>query len=233
MAGQESHRAAPGPTGPEAVTDADPVTEALRRGYDAVAEPYADRFAAELADKPLDRALLGCFAEQVAGLGPVADVGCGPGQVARWLHERGLPVLGVDLSPEMVAVARRHHPGIDFRVGTMLALDAADGAWGGIVAFYSIIHLPPGDLPAALGEFHRVLRPGGLLLVAFHVGQERVHVEEFLERPVSIDFYFLEPAAVAAALAATGFTVEARVERRPVTPDEAQTQRCYLLARRS
>jgi SAM-dependent methyltransferase len=221
----QQHPAVPGRADP------DPVVDALRRGYDAVAEPYADRFSGELVHKPLDRALLGCFAEQVAGLGPVADVGCGPGQVARWLHERGLPVLGVDLSPEMVAVARRRNPGIAFQEGTMLALDAEDGAWGGIVAFYSVIHLPPGDLPVALAEFHRVLRPGGLLLVAFHVGQERVHVEEFFEQPVSIDFYFLEPAAVADATAAAGFVVEARVERRPYPPTEHPTRRAYLLAR--
>ena len=219
----------PAPSGPEAP---DPATEALRHGYDRVAEPYAARFFDELAHKPLDRALLACFAEQVQGLGPVADVGCGPGQVASWLHERGLPVLGVDLSPKMVALARRRSPGLDFREGTMLALDAGDAAWGGIVAFYSIIHLPPADRPRALRELHRVLRPGGLLLLAFHVGDQRLHVDEFLGQPVSIDFYLLDPAALERGLEQAGFTVEARVERRPYTTVEAQTRRCYLLARK-
>src|SRR5918999_4293454 len=105
--------------------------EEVRRSYDRLAAPSAEVFFGELAGKPLDGALLACFAEQVRGLGPVADVGCGPGHVARHLHESGLPVLGLDLSPRMVALARRLTPGVPFHEGDMLALEAADGAWGG------------------------------------------------------------------------------------------------------
>lgn len=207
-------------------------TARTRDGYDAVAADYATHFTDELAAKPLDRALLGAFAELVRGHGAVADVGCGPGHVARYLHERGLPVVGVDLSPAMVTAAQRLHPDLAFRVGSLLALEVADGAWGGIVAFYSVIHLPPPAVPRAFAEMYRALRPGGRLLLAYHIGDEVRHFAEWWGRPVDLDFHFFATDDMARWLVATGFVVEARVEREPYTPVEVATRRGYLLARK-
>jgi SAM-dependent methyltransferase len=210
----------------------DETTAALAASYDRVAAEYAARFWDELAAKPLDRALLDYFAEQVRGRGTVADVGCGPGQIGRYLHERGLPVVGVDLSPEMVALARRLSPEMTFLKGSMLALDVEDGAWGGIVAFYSIIHVPPEELPRACAEFFRALRPDGLALLSFHVGQERRHRDEWWEQPVSLDFQFYTPEELEQPLVEAGFVVEARLVRRPYEPVEHPSQRGYLFARK-
>lgn len=208
-------------------------TDRTRAGYDAVAVDYAAHFADELAAKPLDRALLGAFAELVRGHGPVGDVGCGPGHVARYLHGCGLPVVGIDLSPAIVAAARRLHPELAFQVGSMLALEIGDGAWGGLVAFYSVIHLPPRAVPQAFAEFHRVLRPSGRLLLAYHVGDEIRHLAEWWGHAVDLDFHFFVTDDVARWLEAARFVVEARVEREPYTPAEVATQRGYLLARKS
>ncbi len=166
--------------------------DATAAGYDRVARAYADRFYHELEHKPLDRALLDCLAAELRGTGKyvVADVGCGPGQIARALHERGVDTIGVDVSPEMIAVARRLAPHIPFACGSMLALDAADGTWAGIVAFYAIIHLEAAELATAFREFRRVLAPGGLVFLSFHVGEDRVHVDEFLGERVDLDFTF-------------------------------------------
>jgi SAM-dependent methyltransferase len=126
---------------------------AIRKAYDAVAATYAERFADELSHKPLDRALLGAFVEQLpGGDGLIADVGCGPGQVARYLRSLDSRVMGVDLSPAMVAIARRSDPTVEFLVGSILALPAGDSEWAGIVALYSIIHLDPSDFRARLGS---------------------------------------------------------------------------------
>ncbi len=117
-------------------------TDDLQTSYTRVAAEYTRRIADELAHKLLDRQLLDRLAERVRGLGPVCDMGCGPGHIARYLHERGVEVCGVDIAPGMVEQARQLNPEIAFMQGNMLALDLADEAWGGIAAFYSIIHLP-------------------------------------------------------------------------------------------
>ncbi len=102
---------------------------------------------------PLDRQLLDRFAASFRDVGPACDLGCGPGHVARYLHEQGVRVCGIDLSPAMIERARRLTPAVEFRQGDMLALDAADESWAGIAAFYSIIHIPrAGPAAAASGN---------------------------------------------------------------------------------
>jgi len=206
---------------------------ATRAAYDSVAADYTERFRAELAGKPLDRALLTAFAELVlaADVGAVADVGCGFGHVTAYLHALGVDAFGVDLSPEMVALGRRAYPGLRFDVGSMTALDLPDGALGGIVAMYSIIHIPPDRLPEVLAEFHRVLAPGGQLLLAFQVGDEQRHLTEAFGRAISLDVYRLLPDRIAELLGQAGFVVHARMQREPDRPVEKVPQ-AHLLARR-
>ncbi|MFI0366318.1 class I SAM-dependent methyltransferase [Actinomadura sp. 1N219] len=205
--------------------------DSTREGYDTVAETYAARFRDELAGKPLDRALLASLIEQTAPGTPVADLGCGPGHVAAWMGERGAKTVGIDLSAAMVSAGRREYPDVEFREGDLLALPAADGEFGSAIAFYSIIHLAPSELPRAFAEVHRTLRPSGLFLVAFHVGTHVRHLDEWWGHEVSIDFQFFEPAHVADLLEAAGFKVEMRMERVHHS-DEVETRRAYLLAHR-
>ncbi len=205
--------------------------DATRRSYDAVAGAYADGLRDELAGKPLDRALLTALIEQTPAGTTIGDLGCGPGHVTGWLAAHGATATGIDLSAGMIEVARREQPGAEFRVGDLLGLPAADGEFGAVVAFYSIIHLAPGELPGALAEMHRVLRPGGLALLAFHIGSEVRHFSEWLGHEVDVDFRFYEPDDVAALLRAAGFTLRARLER-GAYPAEVGTCRAYLLAAR-
>ena len=128
----------------------DPKALDLQASYDRVAGEYARRIFDELEHKPLDRQLLDRFAAGVRDLGPACDLGCGPGHVARYLHEHGVTVVGVDLSPEMVQTARRLNPGLEFRQGDMRSMGLQDGSWGGIVAFYSLIHVPPPEVEEIL-----------------------------------------------------------------------------------
>ena len=137
-----------------------------RESYDELAATYTDRIFTELAGKPLDRHLLNRLAEDVRGHGLVVDLGCGPGHVARYLHDQGVRMLGIDLSPRMIDSARQRSPDIEFRVGDMRALDLPDGALAGIVAFYSLIHIGEPEMRATLRELRRVLAPGGLQLSA-------------------------------------------------------------------
>ena len=205
---------------------------ATRAAYDTVAVDYAALLNTELASKPLDRAILGAFAElvQTTGNGTVADLGCGPGRVTAYLRSLGLTAFGVDLSPAMVAVARRTHPDLRFDEGSMSALDLVDSVLGGIVAWYSIIHTPPEKLPAVFAEFHRVLARGAYLLLAFQVGDAHVHLEQAYGHAVSLDAYRLSPDVVAELLSKSGMVVFARLLREP---DKNETiQQAYVLARK-
>lgn len=203
----------------------------IRASYDSAAEAYAQHLASELIHKPLDRHLLNRFAEDTRGRGMVADVGCGPGHVARYLHDQGVTIFGVDLSPAMIRCAARLNPGLDFRVGDMRTLELPASSLAGIVAFYSIVHFEPGDLRVIMREMRRVLASDGLALVSFHVGNELVHVDELFGAPVNLDFRFHDPADVVAALRAAPFSVIEQVEREPYEGAEYPSRRCYLLAR--
>ena len=204
--------------------------------YDAVAAAYADQFSDELRHKPLDRALLAAFAEQVRPAGSqrsrVWDVGCGPGQVTAFLAGLGLDAAGVDLSDGMVAQARAHHPDLEFRAGSMTALPAPDGSWDGLVSFYSLIHLiDDADVRTALAEFRRVLAAGGLLLLAVHAGEEVRHSAEWFGAAVDVSFRFFDPGWLSAELGRAGFAVEALTRRQPYPGAEVATERAYFLAR--
>ncbi|WP_181773924.1 class I SAM-dependent DNA methyltransferase [Amycolatopsis pittospori] len=183
--------------------------DATRESYDTVAEDYATRVGRLFGQEPIGRSMLAAFAELVRG--SVLDVGCGPGHVTAHLASLGLSVSGVDLSPKMIEIARHQYPDLRFDVGSMTALDLPDGALGGLVAWWSIFHLPPAELPAVFAEFRRTLVPGGHLLVGFHVGDERLSPDRAYGHPVSYDAYLLQPDAVADLLGRAGFEVAARL----------------------
>ena len=204
----------------------------IQMSYDSVAEEYARRTFDELQYKPLDRQLLDQLAASVEEGGLICDLGCGPGQIARYLHECGARVMGVDLSAQMIELARHLNPGLEFKQGNMLALDVEDEAWAGIAAFYSIIHIPREEVVNVLLELKRVLRPGGRLLLAFHIGTEVVHMEEWWELPVSADFVYFQPPEMQAYLQAAGFLIEDLIERPPYPDVEHQSHRAYILARK-
>ena len=206
--------------------------ESTREGYDVTASEYAERFHDHLQDRPLDRAMLAGFAGLVDRGGVVADVGCGTGAAARMLANLGLDVLGIDLSPNMLAEARRRNPDLSFQVGSMTGLDFADGHFCGICAWYSVIHIPDEQLPDVFAEFHRVLRPGGLVLVAFQVGDQPRTFKEMFGEQVSLTFYRRQPDTVAQLLDEAGLEPYAALVREPNDDGFESTPHAYLIARR-
>ena len=205
----------------------------LQSSYDRVAGEYAAQFCDEMDKKPFDRKMVEWLAEKVEGLGVVCDLGCGPGQVASYLHARGVRAC-VDLSAEMVKHAARLNPEISFQQGDMLDLtDIADDTYGGIAAFYSIIHVPRSSVTNALKELKQVLRAGGTLLVTFHIGRETIHKDEWWGEDVSIDFNFFESEEMKAHLKTAGFELDEVIERDPYPPEvEYQSRRAYIFARK-
>ncbi|GAA2688809.1 class I SAM-dependent methyltransferase [Streptomyces lunalinharesii] len=207
---------------------------ATRDAYDAAAATYAQLFRDELRDRPLDRAMLGAFAEVVraGGGGQVADLGCGPGHVTAHLRELGLTVFGMDASPSMIELAREAHPGLPFDVGSMTAVDVADGGLAGVLARWSVIHTPPPELPAVVAEFGRVLAPGGHLLIGFSATDGASHPTQEFDHAVA-PAYRWAPGHLAALLRASGLAEVARMVREPQPTDRRQFQEVHLLARKA
>ena len=201
--------------------------------YDAVAAEYVERFYNELDHKPFDRMWLDRFAELTNGLGRVCDMGCGPGQIARYLQRCGADVFGADLSEEMLRQARRLNPTIEFQRQDMLTLTLPSDSLGGIAAFYAIVHFTLDEAEAAFQEFRRVLVPGGFVLIAFHIGDERVHVEEFLGKRVSVDFAFFQPDDIVQRLESAGLEVQEVTIRYPYKEIEYPSKRAYILAQKA
>ena len=200
--------------------------------YDRVAVEYGERFKDEMDDKPFDRDCLNRLVREAGELGPICDLGCGPGQIARYLHSQGVKTLGVDLSANMIVEAQRLNPEIHFHQGDMLSLPDADNSWGGIAAFYCIIHIPREQIVNALREMKRVLKPGGILLVAFHIGTEIKHLDVWWEKSVNLDFAFYLPTEMASWLKEAGFELLETLIREPNTDMEAATQRAYIFAKK-
>nr|WP_239091564.1 class I SAM-dependent methyltransferase [Streptomyces sp. SID14478] len=203
-----------------------------RISYDTVAASYADQTRHLLDETPEERAVLAMFAERVraAGGGPVADVGCGPGRITAHLRRSGVDAFGIDLSPGMVEVARREHPGLRFEVGSMTELDLADGTTAGLVAWYSLIHVPDGEVGAVLGQFRRVLRPGAPLLLAFHVGDEsQLKTQGYGGHPMNVHVHRRRHSRLTAWLDEAGFDAE---DHRTLTSAESRLGGLLLARRR-
>ncbi len=215
------------------MADTPPSHPDLPQSYSRVAAEYARRIFHELKDKPFDRQLLERFATLVAPLGRACDLGCGPGEIARFLKDTGrVDAMGIDIAPGMIAEARRLNPDLDFEQGDMLALPLPDASLGGIAAFYSLIHIPMQQHTRVMADFRRVRVPGGWLLLAFHAGEETIHLDEWWGQEVNLDFIFFQPETIARQLEAAGFVEIEIMERAPYPEVEAQTRRAYLLAQK-
>lgn len=209
--------------------------------YDATADVYAQWIGTEISaaiEAPLDRAVLAAFAEQASAAtdpalrGPVADIGCGTGRAAAFLHRHGLRVIGIEPSAGMLAVARVAHPHLDLREGALADLPLRDGEVAAAVCWYSIIHTGPDQLAAGFAEVARVVAHGGQLLLAFQAGRgEAVHRTSVQGRAVTLTNYRHGPDEVAGALAGAGFHVHTRAIRE-ATGGHESTPQAFLVAER-
>ncbi|HEY6122476.1 MAG TPA: methyltransferase domain-containing protein [Pyrinomonadaceae bacterium] len=206
----------------------------VENSYDKVAREYAQEFAHELESKPFDRKMLELLIEKVARRGAICDMGCGPGQIAGYLHQIGAKACGIDLSTQMVNEARRLYPGVDFQQGNMLDLCGVPGqTFAGIAAFYSIIHIPREFVIRALQELRRVLQPAGVLLLTFHLGNEIIHRDEWWDKQVNLDFIFFETGEMKEYLASAEFELDEVIEREPYRDVEYPSRRGYIFAKKA
>ena len=201
---------------------------AVMRVYDGMAADYAVKYGAELREPDSDTEFLDAALAHLPA-GPVLDVGCGPAQVSRYLLARGRTAIGIDLAPGMLAAASRLVPSARLVAADLLALPLRPASCAGAVASYSLHHLPRGRLAAALAGLREALRPGGVLVVITHGGDD----EEWLDRPearVVLSRY--SPAQLASRLGDIGLVPEL-VSSRPPRPGEYPADKIRISARRA
>ena len=198
--------------------------------YDRTAEQYAQAFQNELNYKPLDRLMLERFFHENQHTGTVLDVGCGVGQTTHYLYQLGIKdIIGIDLSPQMTEIAGRLNPHLKFKIGNMLKMNFLSQSIGGVLSFYSIIHLDYDEVGIAFEEIYRVLKPSGQFLCAFHIGEGKLSVTDFLDTKVELDFYFFNVDTMLAIAEKTGFKVLETLVRYPYKDKEYPSKRAYIL----
>jgi ubiquinone/menaquinone biosynthesis C-methylase UbiE len=200
--------------------------------YDRVAKEYAETFSEEHEKKPKDQEILRRFAEEVGDKKPVWDFGCGPGQTTKYLTDLGIETSGLDLSEEILRQARILHPEIHFEKGNILGLDFDGDSIAAVVAFYAIVHFTEEQVETAFREAFRVLQQGGLFLFTYHIGDETIHLEEFLGKEIDIDFMFFTTDFISGRLKKIGFEEIEAIEREPYPEVEYESRRAYVFARK-
>ena len=198
--------------------------------YDTIAKEYAEAFSGDHEKKPKDQEILRRFSQAIGQRRPVWDFGCGPGQTANYLNNLGLEISGLDLSEKILEQARTIHPEIYFRKGNILALEFENDSIAGVVAFYAIVHLTKEQVEIAFREVFRVLQPGGIFLFTYHVGEETIHLDEFLGKKIDIDFMFFTTDFISSSLRDRGFEKIEVIEREPYPGVEYESRRAYVFA---
>jgi ubiquinone/menaquinone biosynthesis C-methylase UbiE len=204
----------------------------IEKMYDTVAKEYSETFSDEHQKKPKDQEILYRFFQEIGDRRPVWDFGCGPGQTAKYLKNLGIEISGLDLSEKILEQARTNHPEIHFRKGNILELEFKNDSIAGAVAFYAIVHFTEEQLGVACREVFRVLQPGGIFLLTYHIGEETIHVEEFLGKTIDIDFMFFNTDFIYSCLKKIGFKKIEIIEREPYPGVEYESRRAYVFAKK-
>ena len=198
--------------------------------YDTVAKEYAEAFSGEHEKKPKDQEILHRFSQEIGDRRPVWDFGCGPGQTTKYLKNLGIEISGLDLSEKILEQARRVHPEIHFRKGNILEPEFENDSIAGVVAFYVIVHFTEEQVGIAFREVFRVLQPGGIFLFTYHIGEESIHLDEFLGKKVNIDVMFFTTDFIFSCLKDSGFEKIEIFEREPYPRVEYKSRRAYVFA---
>jgi len=198
--------------------------------YDAIAKEWAEAFAGEHEKKPKDQEMLCRFSQEIGDRRPVWDFGCGPGNTTKYLKDLGIEISGLDLSEKILKQARTINPEIHFQKGNILDLEFENESIAGVVAFYAIVHFSAEQVGTAFREVFRVLQPGGIFLLTYHIGEEKIHLDEFLGKKVDIDVVFFTADFISGCLKDSGFEKIEIIEREPYPGVEYQSRRAYVFA---
>jgi ubiquinone/menaquinone biosynthesis C-methylase UbiE len=203
----------------------------VRNCYNLAAQEYSDKFSDELNGKPFDRDLLTRFAKSVTTNGKFLDLGTATGHIADYLYKQGLKnVIGVDIAEQALIVARQKYPYLKFENRNIFDTQLPDDSIDGIVCFYGIVHFTYKEISRAIGEWKRILKPGGKALFSFHIGEDdSLRVQNFLDKEnAKATWNNFRVERIVALLNNNGIEYDEVIIRYPYTNKEHPSKRCYI-----
>lgn len=206
-------------------------TDTIRQAYNKAAAKYGESFFYELYSKPLDVKLLDLFCERINSEMPVCEIGCGPGEISTYLKYKGLNLISIDISEEMIRIAKELNPNIDYRVGDVFGLDFPENYFSGVIAPFLFVNYTPVEIRKAFIEIRRVLKSKGIFYFSFHAGTESLTNPDFLVENNPLEFHFLDPEEIVKLLEDCGFEIIEWVLRSPYKEREYASKRAYIFTR--
>lgn len=205
----------------------------ISEGYSKIAKDYANEFYNELDHKPTDRYLFELFCSKVKGKGTVCDMGCGPGHITEYIYNKGIDVVGMDLSLGMLDAAKERNPELHFERADMLALDEVDKQFAGIISHYSIVHFRDSELMHIFKGLKSLLIDDGILFLAFHIGNEELFVEELFGKQVNMDYIFHDIDQILSLLKELNFNIIEAICREPYDGYEYPSKKGYIVCQKA
>jgi ubiquinone/menaquinone biosynthesis C-methylase UbiE len=197
--------------------------------YNSSAKFYSDKCYNELDYKPLDRQLLDRFSQYIPLNEIVCDIGCGPGEIANYLYNKNLNVIGIDISEKMINEAKRLNPNIEFKIDNMFNLNMSNDYLFGICSFYAIVNFQYKDIKKIIKEYYRVIKRNGILFITFHIDEKKIHVDNFFKTGKSLDFYYFDENKIIKIIKETGFEIIEALVRFPYK-EEYPSKRAYIIS---
>ena len=187
-----------------------------RQAYNLAAQKYHNLFHNEMNEKEYDRKLLDSFATRFNKDSLICDAGCGPSaHIGRYLFDKGIKIVGVDISEKCIELARNYNPDMKFECADIVNMPFDDNTFEGLISYYSIINTPKIYIPKIFSEFRRVLKPDGFLLVAVKAGTTEGYIDNLLGIKARNYFSLFTKEEIVAYFSQAGFLIEFFDKRNP------------------
>lgn len=211
----------------------DSIHSKTRNAYNLAADRYHELFHNEMNEKEFDRNLMDGFANRLKPGSLICDAGCGPSaHIGRYLFDKGINVIGVDISDRCIELATQNNPMMQFKCNDIVKMDFDDSIFDGIVAYYSIIHTPKRFVSLLFDEFFRVLKTNGYLLVAVKVGESEEMLTELIGIKTEIYFSLFTRKEIKGYFENSGFVIDSMEQRNPYD-FEIKNERIFAIGKKT